>query len=368
MIRRVKDFNPDLMKNFPNLKKDSLYIQKAIGGVLTKDESTNDNGLYTSTGYVTTLDIDRDRDVIMPKGINWKEYDKNNVVLHMHGHWELPIGKCTKLALDPIGWKGTTKYFVNEAKDSQGFKNWEYRNAGFPLGRSIGFAPTEYAINEKYGEEFEKGWKDAYDEWVKQYKTAYGKKPEGTPDIIFTKSIAYEYSDVTVPANPTCVGEDGKGINLITISKGMNVDGKISIDKLMELKSEELKKEADKIQLDITNEEEMDLIKRIEEQEELINGLATQIKQLLDNEKIKADEILARQEEERKQLEEKERIKQKEKDLKLKNKNEENEITIDEFKVIIQTDTQKIVDKAFEDLNAKFQKLQDDIVRLTGSI
>jgi DNA anti-recombination protein RmuC len=148
----------------------------------------------------------------------------------------------------------------------------------------------------------------------------------------------------------------------------MNVDGKISIDKLMELKSEELKKEADKIQLDITNEEEMDLIKRIEEQEELINGLATQIKQLLDNEKIKADEILARQEEERKQLEEKERIKQKEKDLKLKNKNEENEITIDEFKVIIQTDTQKIVDKAFEDLNAKFQKLQDDIVRLTGSI
>ena len=156
---------------------------------------------YTSTGPVTTLDIDRDRDVLMPGGIDWTEYDKNSVVLHMHNYRELPIGKCTELIRTKAGWDGKTTYFVNEAKDSQGFKNWEYRKNGFPLGRSIGFMPTEYAINSKYGEEFEKGWKDAYDEWVEEYKKAYGKKPQGTPDIIFTKSIAYEYSDVTVPAN-----------------------------------------------------------------------------------------------------------------------------------------------------------------------
>ena len=237
MIKKVKDFNLDLIKIFPTLNEDTLYVRKVIGGVITKDDSQiTDEGLHISSGYITTLDIDRDKDVIMPDGINWKEYNDNNVVLHMHDHWELPVGKCNKLEQDKVGWIGTTEYFVNDKKDSQGWKNWEYRNAKFPLGRSIGFAPTEYAINDKYGEEFEKGWKDAYKEWVKQYKIAYGKKPEGTPDIIYTKSIAYEYSDVTVPANPTCVGEEGKsGIDLIAISKGLNVDGKINVKSLIEI-------------------------------------------------------------------------------------------------------------------------------------
>lgn len=374
MIRKVKDFDNNLIKLYPTLEEDTLYVRKTVGGVLTKDVSKrNEKGEYTSTGYITTLDIDRDRDVIMPKGINWKEYEKNNVVLNMHDYRGLPVGKCTKLEPTSRGWIGTTEYFVNEAKDSQGFKNWEYRKAGFPMGRSIGFAPTEYAINSRYGEEFEKGWKDALEDWEKEYKKTYGTEPESTPDIIYTKSIAFEYSDVTVPSNPSCVGEEEegtKGIDLIAISKGLNTDGKISIEKLMEMKSKSL--EHKDVHSNTDSEEEMEIEKILEAQQVTIETLKSELKVLTDDRenKIKEAELRVKEEAEAIRLaaEEEETIKTAKEKQRLEDELHKDEMNVEEFKAMIMAETKKTISNAIKELDENVKTLQDDIARLTGSI
>ncbi|MCK5763039.1 MAG: hypothetical protein KAH05_02870, partial [Clostridiales bacterium] len=351
----------------------TLYVRKTVGGVLTQDESViNNDGLYTSTGYITTLDIDRDDDVIMPKGIDWTEYDKNNVVLNMHDYRGLPVGKCSNLKETALGWLGTTEYFVNQAKDSQGFKNWEYRKAGFPMGRSIGFAPTEYAINSKYGEEFEKGWNDALKDWETQYKSAYGEKPKRAPSIIYTKSIAFEYSDVTVPANPSCVGEEEgtKGIDLIAISKGLNSNGKISIERLMEIKSKSIKEQ--KNQSDTISEEEMEIKEMLEAQQTIIEELKNQLKVLTDDREDKIKEAELKAEEEAKAIKLAEEQEEADKIAKEKQKLEDelnkDELDVDEFKSIITAESEKLIEAALQKMKENVEKLQDDIVRLTGSI
>ena len=368
MIGKVKNFDIEL-RRFPTLKAETLYTRKYIGGKITKEtteENSNENGTtYTSTGYITTLDIDRDRDVIMPDGIDWSEYKKNNVVLHMHDYRELPVGMCTNLTQDKLGWKGTTTYHINEAKNSQGFKNWEYRKGGFPLGRSIGFAPTEYALNSKYGEEFEKGWKDAMKDWEKQYKVAYGKKPEGTPDIIYTKSIAFEYSDVTVPANPSCVGDDEtKGIDLITISKGMDINGKISVNKLMELKLKSLKEDEINNNLDTVSEEEMKIKEMLEAQQETIETLKVELKVLTDDKENKTKEAeLKLAEAEAKRLADEEAVKIAKEEDELN-----DDIDVDTFKSMVNGNIDELVVNAIKELNEKVLELQDSIARVTGSI
>jgi hypothetical protein len=332
MIKKAKDFSNELVKTFNSLDEDSLYCRKfiPIGKAPRKnidkkpDDSfgtySNDEG-YFHKQYVTTLEIDRDNEVVLQSGIDWKEYQENNIVLNMHNYRELPIGQCVKLEKDEYGWAGTTKYYVNDEKDSVGYKNWEYRSKGFPMGISIGFAIKEYALNKKYGDEFAKGWDIAYNQWKSEYKLIYKKNPKEEPDVIFTKVIAYEYSDVTVPSNPGAVG--GKdALDIVLISKDISTDGLIDVSKIKEVKQE--MKEDQKVE---NKEQENKLEKRLSVLEESISEIKNLLTQKPDNGNI--DLI----DEKNKETEE--------------NKNKENieEYTLDEVKEALIERNNKLVKK-----------------------
>ena len=351
MIKIVRDIDPEILKHFNSLESDSLFVRKFVDPTTIKDVSTKtETGKYLSTGYITTLDIDRDMEVIMPKGIRWNEYENNSIVLHMHDYTQTPVGKCTKLEQDAAGWKGTTEYFVNDARNSQGFQNWEYRSKGFPMGRSIGFAPTEYAINSKYGEEFEKGWKDALEEWKDEYKKAYGKNPKGEPNVIYTQCIAYEYSDVTVPANPSCTGEE-KDIDIVILSKGLNADGKISINKLKELKSIK----------DGNIEEDMELkeIKELlEKQQESIDSLTEKVEEVIEELEIMDAELNPEEPEGDDGIDQK--LNEDEPD--------EEDVSIDDIQTLVSDSVENSVKSVMDNLKEQFAQIKDSMDRLTGTI
>lgn len=49
---------------------------------------------------ISTNSVDRDGEVLIPQGCNWKNYQKNNVVLFGHDYYRLPVGKMTGLVRD----------------------------------------------------------------------------------------------------------------------------------------------------------------------------------------------------------------------------------------------------------------------------
>lgn len=52
----------------------------------------------TVTGLISTTALDRDGDVLLPSGLDAREFKKNPVVLFGHDSGRLPIGKATKLS------------------------------------------------------------------------------------------------------------------------------------------------------------------------------------------------------------------------------------------------------------------------------
>jgi hypothetical protein len=190
-----KDIEPDIAELIDlkeiEIKEDVAFIRK---GIEPKAEA-DDEG-RTITSYISTLAIDRDREIIMPKGIDIKSYMKNPVVLFGHNYQSLPIGKNLWIKTDSKGLRAKTEY----ANHQQADEVYNYRKDGFPMAESIGFIPIEW-IEPK-----EKGWEEALNAWKEAYKSSFDTMPDEKTmkglRRIYTKVHLLEYSDVPVPSNP----------------------------------------------------------------------------------------------------------------------------------------------------------------------
>ena len=177
---KLKDIFPDKFKALKKeyeLKDDAEYI---IKGIVPSDLKIEEEE-HAIISYITTNTVDRDREIILPKGLNAKEYLKNAVVLWGHDYHSraLPLGRNLWLKSDEKGIIAKTQYYI---KDEFAKKVYEYRKDGFPLAESIGFIPLE--------------WKDlSGDESVKA----------GGARRIYTKTLLLEYSDVVIPSNPDAI-------------------------------------------------------------------------------------------------------------------------------------------------------------------
>lgn len=58
------------------------------------------DGARTVTARISTIAPDRDGDVVLPRGMDAKNFKKNPVVLFAHDSWSLPVGKVKKLTRD----------------------------------------------------------------------------------------------------------------------------------------------------------------------------------------------------------------------------------------------------------------------------
>ena len=160
-------------------------IRKVFNSVI-KDINVADR---TLTALVSTAGQDRMDDILEPKGVDLKNFNKNPVVLWAHDYQAPPIAKALWTRKKPEGVLSKMKFanteFANEI--------FELYKDGFLNAFSVGFIPKE-------SEPVEEGKDGFYD----------GKR--------FLKWELLEYSAVPVPANPEALA--------LAVSKGIITDDK----------------------------------------------------------------------------------------------------------------------------------------------
>jgi len=143
---------------------------------------------------ITSAAVDRDRDVILPTGIDWKSYKKNPVVGYGHNYDILPVGRAMwwkrATSADPSldGWLAKTQYTKRPDMwqgDWWPDAVWHMIRSGDLRGKSIGFIPLD-------------GHRPTPDE----IKTRPGL---AEARWILTKIQIVEYSAVGVQSNPAAV-------------------------------------------------------------------------------------------------------------------------------------------------------------------
>ena len=132
----------------------------------------------TVTAVISTGSVDRDEEVLVPKGAVIDNYDKNKVVLWSHDRLSPPIGKAlwVKKGRDKITAK--VKFAVTERAE----EIWQLFKGGFLKAFSVGFMPLEYR-------------EPSPDDVKKTPEYAAARR-------LYTKWELLEFSAVAVPANP----------------------------------------------------------------------------------------------------------------------------------------------------------------------
>lgn len=174
----------ELIKTLP--KNCTFRRRSAVGPVELSSAQRTD------VSFITTRAMDRDREIVLPEGIELEDYRANPIVLFGHDQ-NKPVGKCLWVKATPEGLTAKTRYAErpkNYAGEWQPDFVFEMVKADVLRGKSIGFLPLEM--------------RDPTAEELAEY-----------PDCqnVITRSLLLEYSVVSVPSNPNALVEVvGKGI------------------------------------------------------------------------------------------------------------------------------------------------------------
>ena len=181
-----------LLKKHGLKENETQVIRKGI----TPEDTKFKDGERSSVDYITTKSVDRDGEIVVPKGAILDHYRKNPVVLFGHDYKSIPIGKSLWIKADEKGLIAKTQY----AKHAKAEEIYQYRKDGFPMAKSIGFIPLSSVEEADFGtldlkalglvEADLKGATRVYPEW-----------------------LMLEYSDVPIPSNPDALQ--------LAISKGI---------------------------------------------------------------------------------------------------------------------------------------------------
>ena len=156
--------------------------------IATKEKTEEEN---TAIAAISTDAIDRDKEVILPKGVDFENYNKNPVVLWAHTYNEPPIGKAQWV-------KQGRKYIKAKWEWADTVKAQEIKqlwDGGFLNAVSVGFIANK--SHEPTPAEIKKN-----PEWSTVYK-------------IVDEWELLEFSIVPVPANPEALA----GIKKLNLSE-----------------------------------------------------------------------------------------------------------------------------------------------------
>jgi hypothetical protein len=168
-----------LLADYKETRDDAILI---LAGVASVEIAAEDR---TEVSKITTEAVDRDREIVVAKGIDLAAFRSNPVVLLNHNWTGLPLGKALWVKNEGNGLSAKTQY----AKRPQEHTGEWVPESVYSLikqdmlpGKSIGFLPLEARPPEK---------------------AEIAQRPE-LKDVrrIITKSILLEYSVVGIPSNP----------------------------------------------------------------------------------------------------------------------------------------------------------------------
>jgi len=155
---------------------DHLTVRKTF----TSEKSASDDARMTITHLISTNSVDRDREVVVAKGLDFTHFKKNPIALWAHDHKALPIGKNIRLdLLASDDWEAETQFpNTPRGKEYYGLYKDGYINAW-----SLGFIPDRSQMGPPTDKELK-----AHPEW------------KGATNVI-RKAEVVEYSGVPIPSN-----------------------------------------------------------------------------------------------------------------------------------------------------------------------
>lgn len=152
--------------------------------------------------YISTRDVDRDNEVLDPAGAILDQFNLAPQVLWGHDYSLPPIGKAEWVKADSRGLKSKTVYAETERAEEV----WQLIKGGFLATASVGFIPVKRVWKG------DTEWRDT----VGKYNQKWGVDLEKLgAQIVTTKWVLLEYSDVPVPANPNAL--------ITSIAKGLHI-------------------------------------------------------------------------------------------------------------------------------------------------
>jgi len=169
---------------------------------------------------VSTRQIDRDDEIVMPKGLDMKDWSKSGVVITAHDYSQLPSAKAIWVGVNDFG----VKMHFEAAPTDDGEKLLALSKF-MPLTASIGMGSGEFM--RAGSPEFDKATKKMLKDWPEfTDKTLAGLRG------IIAKATLFEVSIVSVPANPNAV-------QTALAKSALSDDDKGLIRKTLELTEEE---------------------------------------------------------------------------------------------------------------------------------
>jgi HK97 family phage prohead protease len=146
----------------------------------------------TITGYVSTYEWDRDQEAFVKGAWDFANYNKNPVVLWAHNPSLPPIGRNVDMIEDDFGVLATTEF---DSKGELAMQVFDLFNRKFLNAFSVGFIRKNFEMRPL---------------------------PNGEKGLAITDAELYEYSAVSVPANPgALVTREVAELAMKTISPGI---------------------------------------------------------------------------------------------------------------------------------------------------
>jgi len=161
---------------------------------LFKGESgASDSGKKVYSAIASTDALDRDREVLLPKGVVTENFLKNPVMLRIHDYRHVPVGKVLDIAVDET----SVKFNFEFASSDEGQELEKLYNDGYMNAFSVGLYPLDSKyIDEDTPDQLElevaDGSKVLFD--IAKYKMR--------PRRVVNKWELLEISPVPVPSNP----------------------------------------------------------------------------------------------------------------------------------------------------------------------
>jgi len=138
--------------------------------------------------YISTRDIDRDMEVLVPSGCILDEFKLAPQVLWAHDYLSPPTARAEWTHANEYGVKSKTVYAETERAEEV----WQLIKGGFLSTASVGFIPLKRVFRG------DNEWAAVADKYSQRWETDLEK---AGAQAITTDWLLLEYSDVPVPAN-----------------------------------------------------------------------------------------------------------------------------------------------------------------------
>ena len=184
MREEVARETDELIKTLPHTAEYE-YRRRAV----VADDAQTDETARTETSFITVDCVDRDKEIVLPRGMDLRPFQKNPIVPFAHAYDALPVGRCLWLKREA---RGKGEGILAKTQYAQPPADWNgewFPSAVFALiqqgilkGKSIGFLPLEARPPKEDEIKARPDWAGAR--------------------LIFPKTVLLEYSIAPVPANP----------------------------------------------------------------------------------------------------------------------------------------------------------------------